>query len=117
MGVALLSLILSILYVALVRPWHLSWGATEEEVRRELPGDDVVPEASNFSTRAITIEAPAEDVWPWLVQIGWNRGGFYSYNWVENLMGGDLHNAELIHPRVAGHKGGRRGRGCHPSDP
>lgn len=64
LGVALLALILSVVYVALVRPWHLSWGATDEEVRQDLPGDDVVPNTSDLSTRAITIDAPAEDVWP-----------------------------------------------------
>jgi len=65
------------LYVTLVRPWHLRWGATDEEVTKPLPGDEISPEASAQSTHAITIEAP-EEVWPWLMQLGQGRGGWYS---------------------------------------
>ena len=72
-------------YSRVVRPWHLRWGATHEEVRRPLPGDELVENPRFVSTRAITIDAPAEAVWPWLVQLGYGRGGFYSYDWFENL--------------------------------
>ena len=61
-----------------------------------LPGDDLVPDPAFASTRAITIGVPAEAVWPWLVQIGQGRGGFYSYSWLENLVGADIHNADRI---------------------
>ena len=71
-------------YLLVARPWALRWGATAEEVTRPLPGDDLAAGSPVGSTRAVTIEAPAEDVWPWLVQIGYGRGGFYSYDWLEN---------------------------------
>lgn len=85
-------------YAFLVRPWHLRWGATEAEVQEPLPGDDVVPNPKHQATHAITINAPVADVWPWLVQIGQNKGGFYSYSSLENLVGCDIHNAARIVP-------------------
>ncbi|WP_436926073.1 hypothetical protein [Halosimplex amylolyticum] len=85
-------------YHALVRPWHRTWGATDGEVNRQLPGDDVVPEPSDETTRAVTVSAPSTDVWPWVVQLGQGRGGFYSYTWLENLVGADIHNADRIVP-------------------
>ena len=85
-------------YVFGVRPWHLKWGATDEETRALLPGDELVPGATESATHAITINARVEDVWPWLVQIGQNKGGFYSYSWLENLVGCRLHNADRIVP-------------------
>ncbi len=68
-----------------VRPRIFSWGATPEETRRPMPGDDVCPRPQLNATRAVTIAAPAGDVWPWLVQWGWNRAGFYSYDLLDNL--------------------------------
>ena len=85
-------------YAFLIRPWHLKWGATEAELEEPLPGDDVVPHPRQQATHAITIDAPVADVWPWLVQIGQNRGGFYSYSWLENLVGCDIHNARRVVP-------------------
>jgi hypothetical protein len=61
-------------YALVARPSYLRWGATEEEVTRRLPGDDLAADSTVGSTRAITIEAPVEEVWPWLVQIGYGRG-------------------------------------------
>jgi hypothetical protein len=72
-------------YALVARPWYLRWGATGPEVTRPLPGDDLAVTSPVGSTRAVTIEAPVEGVWPWLVQIGYGRGGFYSYDWLENL--------------------------------
>ena len=66
-----------------IQPWQHRWGATDEEVRRAMPGDDLVPDAAS-TTRAITIAAPAEQVWPWLVQLGYGRAGWYSYDWIDN---------------------------------
>jgi hypothetical protein len=83
-------------YLLIVRPWHLSWGATGEDVRKSLPGDELVPHPTLESTRAATIRAPAEEVWRWLVQLGQDRGGFYSYDRLENLAGADIHNVEQI---------------------
>src|SRR5215216_7840794 len=85
-------------YAFFIRPWHLRWGATDEEVEKPLPGDELVPEPAIESTRAITVNAPVEEVWPWLAQIGQDRGGFYSYEWLENLAGCRMHNADRIHP-------------------
>jgi hypothetical protein len=85
-------------YQALARPWHLRWGATDAEVAAALPGDELVPGVPVISTRAITIDAPAEAVWPWVAQIGQGRGGFYSYAWLENLIGCAIVNAERIEP-------------------
>jgi hypothetical protein len=76
----------------------LNWGATEAETAMDLPGDEIVATPSYRSTRALTIDAPVEDVWPWLAQVGQDRGGFYSYSWFENLILADIHNAGIIHP-------------------
>ena len=77
-------------------PWQHAWGATDEEVAMALPGDELTPAPVEQNTRAITIAAPPEAVWPWLVQMGADRGGFYSYAWLENLFGLDIHNADRI---------------------
>ena len=83
-------------YAYSVRPWHLRWGASEEELTEILPGDEVKPDAGVQVTHAITIDASASEVWKWLVQIGQGRGGFYSYDWLENFFGLQIHNAEEI---------------------
>ena len=85
-------------YVYAVRPWHLRWGATDEEVNGRLPGDELVPHPNVVATHAITIDAPVEEVWPWLMQIGQDKGGFYSYTWLENLVGCHMRNAGRIMP-------------------
>lgn len=71
-------------YVVLIRPWHLTWGATDEEVGRRMPGDEIVPHPSFNATRAVTIAASPEQIWPWLVQMGYKRAGFYSHDWLDN---------------------------------
>jgi len=68
----------------LYRHWHMQWGATDEEVRSLMPGDDLVPLASFNATRAITIEVPPDRVWPWIVQMGYRRAGFYTYDLLDN---------------------------------
>ncbi len=90
--------VVTIVYWFFVRPWHLRWGTTDEEVDMTLPGDDILRTPESQVTHAITIDAPAETVWPWLVQIGQGRAGFYSYDWLENLVGADIHNADRILP-------------------
>ncbi len=74
-------------YVLAIRPRILTWGATKEEVERSLPGDDLVRNAKMEATHAITINRPADQVWPWLIQIGHQRAGWYSYDWLHRLMG------------------------------
>lgn len=85
------------------RHWHVRWGATEAEIAGEMPGDDRVDNPSFCATRAITIEAPPEAVWPWLVQIGRGRAGFYSYDLFDN---GGRPSAERILPEHQQAKGG-----------
>ena len=85
-------------YVCGIRPWHLRWGATEEESSQPLIGDELAPNPKLRATHAITINAPVDDVWPWLVQMGQTRGGFYSYTWLENLVGCHMRNADEIVP-------------------
>jgi hypothetical protein len=80
-----LSLVLALAaYLAVYRPRQLRWGATPEEVTRAMPGDDIQPRPIFNATRAITINARPEQVWPWLVQIGYKRAGWYGYDWVDN---------------------------------
>ncbi|MCP9270613.1 hypothetical protein [Mycolicibacterium arenosum] len=81
-----------------VRPWMYTWGADPTEVDAELPGDDLVGAHLPRTTRAVTIDAAPDEVWPWLAQIGEGRGGFYSYAWLERLVGADIHNADRVHP-------------------
>ena len=78
----------------------LTWGATDEEVARKLPGDDLLADAAVVSTRAITVDAPPAAVWPWLVQMGAGRGGAYTYDWIENLFRLEIHSADTIHPEA-----------------
>ncbi len=87
-------------YHALLRPWLRTWGATADEVNRQLPGDDTVPETTDETTRAVTVDASSDEVWSWIVQLGQGRGGFYSYSWLENLAGADIHNIDRIVPEL-----------------
>jgi len=82
-------------YLRLIRPWQLRWGATDAEVERSMPGDDDVPRPTFNATRAVTVAARPEQIWPWLIQIGVGRAGWYSYDWLDNL---GRHSAERIIP-------------------
>lgn len=73
-----------------------NWGATPDEVAATLPGDELVPEPADQNTLGISVEASAEDVWAWLVQMGQDRGGMYSYDWLENLLGLDIHTTDVV---------------------
>jgi hypothetical protein len=86
-------------YRVAVRPWHLRWGATREEIGRAMPLDDDDERPDYVTNRAITIHARPEDAWPWLVQMGeLPRGGFYSYLWIERLIGMAVANADRVLP-------------------
>lgn len=76
---------IAVVYMRFVRPWQLGWGATEQERGRPLPGDDLVEDPTFAATRAMTIRARPEDIWPWLAQVGVNRAGWYSYDLLDNL--------------------------------
>jgi hypothetical protein len=83
----------------LVRRPILTWGATSEEATSPLPGDELLERADGVSTRAITINTPAASVWPWLAQMGPSpRGGAYTYDWIENLLGLDMHSVDRVLP-------------------
>lgn len=87
--------------VALIPPLLWSWrwrGATDAEVKRTLPGDEFVPHPKGGFTQAITIRSPRDRVWPWVAQIGQGRGGFYSYDFLENLIGCNIHSANDVVP-------------------
>jgi protein-S-isoprenylcysteine O-methyltransferase Ste14 len=84
------------LYVGALRAWHLGWGATAEEMTRALPGDGLVQMAQYRSTHAIAIGASPDRVWSWLARLGWDKGGLYSYEWLENLFGCQMTNADRI---------------------
>jgi hypothetical protein len=89
---------LGLLYPLLRQP-ILTWGATSEEAASRLPGDELLEDADGVSTRAITIEAPTASVWPWLAQMGPSpRGGAYTYDWIENLLGLDMHSVDRVLP-------------------
>ena len=75
-----------------------NWGSTPEERARAWPGEASIPAPSSATTLAVSIAAPPERVWPWLVQIGQDRGGMYSYERLENLFGLGIHNADEVHP-------------------
>ena len=85
-----------IAYPLLFRRWCLTWGARPGEVSMKLAGDELLPDAGLVSTRAVTIDAPPAAVWPWLVQIGSGRGGAYTYDWIENLLGLHMHSARQV---------------------
>jgi hypothetical protein len=89
-----------LLYAVLIRPWHMRWGASSEEVQMRLEGDRMIARGAIVSTRALDIDAPPDEVWRWMLQLGQGRGGFYSYEWLENLFAADMRNAELLEPRL-----------------
>jgi len=105
-GVTLLVAGLCALYQLAMRRPILTWGATDAEAKSSLPGDELLEQPDGVSTRAIDICAPAAAVWPWLVQMGpAPRGGAYTYDWIENLLGLEMHSAQSVlqefqHPEV-----------------
>ncbi len=90
----------AMLTAPVLRGWYDRWGATPVEVAGAMPGDELVPDPKITATRAITIGAPPEEVWAWLVQIGQGRGGLYSFDALGNLLGCDIHSASRIIPEL-----------------
>ena len=96
----------AVLYRRLLRDAILNWGATDAEAHGRLPGDELLEQADGVSTRAITVDAPANAVWPWIAQMGPSpRGGAYTYDWIENVLGLSMHSADNVlpefqHPQV-----------------
>jgi hypothetical protein len=85
-------------FTAVLKPWYTDWGATPEEIARAMPGDDLVPQPARSYTRAITIRAAPEAIWPWLAQFGQAEGGMYSYTGIEQAIGCDMKNTDRIVP-------------------
>jgi hypothetical protein len=92
-------LVLAVLAASpLIRNAYNRWGVDDGELAAGLPGDELVPDPDLWYTRGITVGAPPEDVWPWVAQIGQGRGGFYSYDALENLFRCDIHSADRVLP-------------------
>jgi hypothetical protein len=85
-------------YFRLLRPWHMTWGATAQEASGDVAGDELMPEPDIVATRAVEIDAPPSAVWPWLVQMGPGRGGAYTYDWIERRLGIDIRNTDRVIP-------------------
>jgi hypothetical protein len=104
--IGLAMLVAALLYRARLRRPVLTWGATDAEAAARLPGDELLEDADGVATRAITIDAPPAAVWPWIAQMGpFPRGGAYTYDWIENLLGLNMHSADEVlpdyqHPQV-----------------
>lgn len=80
---AIVSALFIAVYLSVLKPWHMRWGTTDDEVTRPMPGDELIADAPNV-TRAITINASQNEIWPWLVQLGYGKAGWYSYDWIDN---------------------------------
>jgi len=98
-GAGLGFALLAASYPLLWRDRCLTWGATPDEVASNLRGDELLPDADLVTTKAIAIHAPPDRVWPWLVQMGSGRAGTYTYDWIDNLFGLDMHSANVILPQ------------------
>jgi len=94
--IAISLIVLVFVYLVFLRPWQLRWGATDAEVKRSMPGDEIVGQPSFNATRAVTIHASAQNIYPWIVQMGVTRAGWYSYDLLDNL---GRHSAESILPQ------------------
>ncbi len=98
-AILFLLALLAWVYVFLIRPAQLRWGATPEELARTMPEDNIVAHPVFDATRAITIRATPETIWPWLVQMGFKRAGFYGYDLIENIgNGSEIRSATTILP-------------------
>lgn len=98
LGTAILVAAGHVASYSLWRRWCIGWGAPDEELRANLPGDELLADPDIITTRAVSIGAAAEVVWPWLVQMGPGRAGAYTYDWIENLLGLNMHSADAIMP-------------------
>lgn len=113
-----ITLVTFMLYVAAsigFRPWHSSWGSTRSEQQMVMVGDPPIGESHYRIDHAVTIRAPVDSVWPWLVQIGQDRAGFYSYDWLERAFGASIRNADTIVPEWQNTKEGDLIRAVQPN--
>lgn len=91
-------LILVVIAIILITPWMDRWGATDDEIASVFLGDELLPHPAQVVNRAITIHAPADQIYPWILQLGADKGGMYSYTWLESLLNCKQVNADRIHP-------------------
>jgi hypothetical protein len=96
-GIFAAVVVVAVAFFGLYRPWHLKWGATPEDLARRMPGDEIVQRPIFNATRVVPINARPEDIWPWIVQIGFGRAGWYSYDLLDNL---GRHSSERIVPEL-----------------
>lgn len=96
LGVLVLVILITLL------PWMDRWGAVDEEITASYPGDDLVPDPRLFYTRAVSIDAAPEAIYPWIAQLGADKGGMYSYTWIEGLIQCPQTNADRIHAEWQG---------------
>ncbi len=101
--------------VIALRPWYSAWGTTRSERQMVMVGDPPIGESHYRIDHAVTINAPVDSVWPWVAQIGQDRAGFYSYDWLERAFGIDIRNANTIIPEWQGRHAGDRIRAVQPS--
>jgi hypothetical protein len=102
LGVLVLAIVIFLaVYLVVLRPRSHRWGATDAELHRSLPGDDLVPNVKVGYTQAITVNTSPKGIWPWLVQIGYQRGGWYTYDWVYKLTGSaDFYDGDRSADRI-----------------
>jgi hypothetical protein len=98
-GAGLAAGVGTLAYPLFFRDWCLTWGAQPGEVSGRMPGDELLAEPDIVTTRTVWVNAPADAIWPWLVQMGPGRGGAYTYDWIENLFGLGMHSADQILPQ------------------
>jgi hypothetical protein len=98
LGLFLATAVMVAANLLLLWPWMQTWGATNEEINAGLPGDDLVTVANIRTTKGITIQASPRQIYPWLLQLGVDRGGMYSYDRLENIFGLNVHTTEQIIP-------------------
>jgi hypothetical protein len=96
-GVVVASMVYGSTVIAF-RPWFTNWGARPQEISKSLPGDETSPFRHNFINHVISVDAPPEKVWAWLIQLGQDKAGFYSYDWLERAVGDDIHNRFELRP-------------------
>lgn len=114
-GIGGAAIMLAAFSTPFLRRARSRWGVDAATAARAFPGDDLVPHPRWSWTHGIEIEAPARDVWPWVAQVGADRGGFYSYQWLENVAGCGLRNTGTIHPEWEVKEGD--GLSVHPRMP
>lgn len=108
--------VLAVIVVRALMPWMDRWGATSDEINATYPGDELIPSSPYSYTRAVTVNAAPEDIYPWLVQMGAEKGGMYTYSWFEtNILRCELINADRVHEEWQGLKVGDKVKMC-PGD-